>query len=104
MSAVAARHPCIEALLAGYEPPRGGHSWLDERRARALERANALSVPTPREEAWRFTDLAPLTRVAFRPAAGAGAVTTADIARYVVPEAANRLVFVDGVYAPDLSK
>jgi len=43
-------HPYIEALLKGYEAPRGSISWLNERRAHALERANALTVPTTRAE------------------------------------------------------
>ena len=35
--ATAVAHPYIEALLKGYEAPRGGASWLNERRGRALE-------------------------------------------------------------------
>ena len=100
---VVARHPYIESLLKGYEAPRGGVSWLNERRARALERANALTVPTTRDEEWRFTDIAPLTRVAFQPAAAAAPVAMADVSRFIAPEATAHLVFVDGVYAPALS-
>lgn len=103
MSTVAAKHPYIESLLQGYEPPRSGSSWLNERRARALERANALTVPTTRDEEWRFTDISPLTRVNFRPAAVAPRLSMADISDFVVPEAGARLVFVDGVFAPALS-
>jgi Fe-S cluster assembly protein SufD len=102
MSTVAI-HPYIEALLKGYEPPRSGASWLDERRAQALERANALAVPTTREEDWRFTDITPLTRVPIRPAESTARPALADIARFVVPEATVRLVFVDGIFAPELS-
>jgi Fe-S cluster assembly protein SufD len=103
MVSVAARHPYIEALLKGYEAPGSGFSWLDERRAQALERANALSVPTTRDEEWRFTDITPLTRTSFRPAAGTEQVALSDLSNYIAPEAAARLVFVDGVYAPGLS-
>ena len=103
MSNVTATHPYIDALLKGYEAPRGGISWLDERRAHALERANALTVPTMREEEWRFTDLSPLTRTPFRRAAGAARPGMADVARFVAPEATIRLTFVDGVFAPELS-
>jgi len=103
MNPVSATHPYIEALLKGYEPPRSGASWLGERRARALDRANALAVPTTRDEEWRFTDIAPLTRVPFRPAAGTVRPAMSDIARFVAPEAALRLAFVDGVFAPELS-
>jgi Fe-S cluster assembly protein SufD len=83
--------------------PRGGISWLNERRAHALERANALTVPTTRDEEWRFTDISPLTRVAFRPAARAARPPMADVARFIAPEATARLTFVDGVFAPELS-
>jgi Fe-S cluster assembly protein SufD len=100
---VAAAHPYIEALLKGYDAPRGGASWLNERRAQALERANALTVPTTRDEDWRFTDVTPLTKVPFRPAAGAARLGAEDVAAFVAPEATVRLVFVDGVFAPQFS-
>ena len=85
MSAVSAAHPWLEALLSGHEAPRDGVSWLNERRAQALERANALTVPTLRDEEWRFTDIAPLTRIAFRPAAGHARPTRGDIASFLAP-------------------
>jgi Fe-S cluster assembly protein SufD len=103
MSAVVARHPYIEALLKGYEPLRGGVAWLNDRRADALERANALTVPTTRDEEWRFTDITPLTKVQFQPASAAPRLAMEDISGFIAPEAAARLVFVDGVYAPALS-
>ncbi len=96
-------HPYVAALLAGCEPPHGGLAWLGERRAHALERANALTVPTTRDEEWRFTDITPLTRVQFRPATGVPSIVASDIAPFAAPEAATRLVFVDGVFAPELS-
>jgi Fe-S cluster assembly protein SufD len=97
-------HPYIESLLTGTrELPGTPHAWLNARRGAALERANALSVPTTREEDWRFTDLAPLTRLQFRTAAAAQDVSADTIAPFAVPEAGARLVFVDGVYAPALS-
>jgi len=61
-----APHPYITALLSGCEPAREKLAWLAERRAAALERANALTVPTTRDEEWRFTDITPLTRVPLR--------------------------------------
>jgi Fe-S cluster assembly protein SufD len=98
-------HPYIASLaLGGSALPRSPATWLNERRAQALERANALSVPTIRDEEWRFTDLAPLTRLKFEPAATAAAILHTDIEPHVLPEAAARLVFVDGVYAPSLSQ
>src|SRR5262249_26160889 len=100
---VAARHPYIQALLSDIESPRGGASWLNERRSRALERANALTVPTTRDEEWRFTDVAPLTRLRLRRASAIPGLTRNEIASFLAPEATTQLVFVDGVYVPELS-
>jgi Fe-S cluster assembly protein SufD len=105
VNVTAASHPYVTALLAGSAAlPKSPVAWLDARRAAALERANALSVPTTRDEEWRFTDLTPLTRLQVQPVAAAFKVSAADIAAHVVPEAAMRLVFVDGVPAPELAQ
>ncbi|MGZ8268824.1 MAG: Fe-S cluster assembly protein SufD [Burkholderiales bacterium] len=97
-------HPYIEALLSGTrELPTTPHAWLDERRGAALEQANALSVPTTRDEEWRFTDLSPLTRVQLS-APGKPSVIAPDVLQaWSVPEAGARLVFVDGVFSPEFS-
>jgi len=100
---VAGTHPYIAALLSGCEPGHERFSWLGARRAAALERANALTVPTTRDEEWRFTDITPLTRLAFRPAVAATRPGAADIASFIAPESAVRLTFVDGTFAPELS-
>ena len=97
----AVMHPFVEALVAGGRTlPASTASWLNTRRAAALERANALSAPTPRDEEWRFTDLAPLNRLRVVPAAAGASV---DVAPFTVSEAGVRLTFVDGVYVPALS-
>ena len=99
-----ATHPYIEALLQHSRSlPQSPAGWLDARRARALERANALTVPTTRDEEWRFTDITPLTKIRFQPPRDATRPASADIGCFVVPEAGVRLVFVDGVFAPELS-
>jgi Fe-S cluster assembly protein SufD len=90
-------------LNDGRAPAQGAAAWLDARRAQALERANALSVPTTRDEDWRFTDLAPLKKSSFRRVAASPAVRAEDLAHVRVPEAGARLVFVDGEFAPALS-
>jgi Fe-S cluster assembly protein SufD len=103
MTTAAAKHPYIEALLKGYEAPRGGASWLNERRGRALERANALTVPTIRDEEWRFTDITSLVKSSFRPARPASKPSLADLSNFIAREATVRLVFVDGAYSSELS-
>jgi Fe-S cluster assembly protein SufD len=103
MSTVSATHPYVERLLTGSrELPATPLAWLNARRMSALERANALSVPTVRDEEWRFTDITPVTRLPVRqpvPAAGAAP----DITPFEVKEAQFRIVFVDGVFSPQLS-
>ena len=72
-------------------------------RSAALERVGALAVPTTHDEAWRFTSLAALGRASLHPVVASTPLVLADIARWMIPEAVQRLVFVDGVYAPQLS-
>ena len=99
---IMAAHPFVEALVRGGRAlPQSPVSWLNTRRALALERANALSVPTTHDEEWRFTDLAPLRRLHVEPVDKVAALV--DIASYTVPEAVVRLTFVDGLYVPALS-
>src|SRR5687767_522742 len=97
-------HPYVEALLSGSRDVEATpHPWLDLRRGAALERANALSVPTTRDEDWRFTDLTQLTRLQLKRAAAPGAVSRETLEACTIPEAGARLVFVDGFYVPGLS-
>lgn len=101
---VTTTHPYIEALLRGSrELPQSAAGWLNARRAQALERANALTVPTTRDEEWRFTDITPLTKINFQPAQNAAQLTLSDIQRFLVPEAGVRLTFIDGLFVPGLS-
>ncbi len=73
-------------------------------RATARARAVTLKFPTRADEAWHFTDPAPLQKTQFHPATKAGAINRADIEKFIVPEAGSRLVFVDGIYAAELSQ
>ncbi|MEH2329440.1 Fe-S cluster assembly protein SufD [Nostoc sp.] len=74
--------------------------WLQELRQSAANWVRHSIIPTIREEEWRFTDLSSLRNVQFNVEAGNFASLEFDI----LPEAANsRLVFVNGVYAPELS-
>ena len=102
---VAVTHPFMDALVAGgCALPASVASWLNVRRAAALERANALAVPTSRDEEWRFTDLAPLNRLPIVCIAPSVADSTnVEVAKFAVPEATTRLTFVDGVFSPSLS-
>ncbi|MGE5526604.1 MAG: Fe-S cluster assembly protein SufD [Rhodospirillaceae bacterium] len=96
-------HPYIEALLRGGEMSHSPYAWLNERRAHALERANALAVPTTRDEEWRFTDITPLTRTSFNNALPGATPDRAALEKLLLPEATARLVFIDGYFAPEYS-
>ncbi|MDB5810987.1 MAG: FeS assembly protein SufD [Betaproteobacteria bacterium] len=101
---IAATNRYLAGLLEGRPAPQATPlGWFNDLRAHAVDRVSALSVPTTRDEDWRFTDISPLTKISFQPARGAGSLEAADIEPFVLPEAGARLVFIDGVYAPRLS-
>ena len=98
---------CLADLLAGQtRPPAAPTSakpaWLKALRAEAVERIGVLKAPTLHDEAWRFTDMAALTKQSFGPLQTPTALHAADIGRFHIEEATTRLVFVDGVHAPHL--
>jgi Fe-S cluster assembly protein SufD len=80
---------------------RNGASLLPLRR-QAMERFSALGFPTIRHEEWKYTNLMPLIRTPFQPAAldlnglSPKALPFGDVAEH-------RLVFVNGRFAPQLS-
>ncbi len=94
----------LDSLLQRQPPlPASPLAWFNELRAEAVDRVGVLTVPTTRDEEWRFTDISPLTKLSFQPVRTAISLQAADIERFYLAEAATRLVFVDGVYAPQLS-
>ncbi|MFN0301048.1 MAG: Fe-S cluster assembly protein SufD [Burkholderiales bacterium] len=103
LSSVLSGDPMGPAGSLGLVNPAGPQGWFNQLRAEGLERANALTVPTLRDEEWRFTDLSPLYRLAFRPSRVGGAIDAATLATFAIPEATTRLVFVDGIFAASLS-
>lgn len=83
--------------------PDANSAWLQEVRDRATALVQEQRVPTTRDEEWRFTDLSDLVQTQFT-AATLSTVSPADIEALTVAEAAHsRLVFVNGIYAPELS-
>ncbi len=94
----------MNALLSSPSAAASGTVWFDRLRSAALERANSVPVPTTRDEAWRFTDLAPLTRLSFQPATEAAGIVEERAAADFLPESQARLVFVDGILVQALSQ
>ncbi|MEQ1814612.1 MAG: Fe-S cluster assembly protein SufD [Candidatus Nitrotoga sp.] len=95
----------LATLLAGrLSAPGMAPHILTALQVAAVERVSALSVPSTRDEEWRFTDISLLTKLSFQPVTARSTLQLADIARFIIAEAGARLVFVDGVYAPHLSR
>jgi Fe-S cluster assembly protein SufD len=82
-------------------------SWLDALRKAGVKRFDAVGFPSPKDEEWRFTPLAPVYRTEFRPAGRNGqGRRVAEAAEHFSfgSEAACELVFVNGFFEPDLSR
>ena len=89
----------LSPSLPGQQAP-----WLAALREQALERFAEHGYPTPREEAWKYTNLAPLLAgKSFEPAAAIDGAAGLAIDAYLLAPDLPRLVFVDGHYAADLS-
>ncbi|MBD2335725.1 Fe-S cluster assembly protein SufD [Calothrix sp. FACHB-156] len=100
ISSLLDRDDYLTGLLAQVtaQPAAG---WLQEVSQAAANVVRHSTVPTTRDEEWRFTDLSALRKVEFQVEKQ---LISTDIAALTLPEAANsRLVFVNGVYAPELS-
>lgn len=83
-------------------------SWVRRLRADAFERFEELGFPTTRQEEWKYTNVAPITKANFDPAFvrddNALAIDTAELNEFIYEEARrSRLVFVNGFYRPELS-
>jgi Fe-S cluster assembly protein SufD len=92
-----------EQSLAGAFALRAGEpSWLAGSRAAGLAAFRAAGLPGPREEDWRFTNLAPLAGIPFA-AAPREPVTGAAALLALAAPAGPRLVFENGRFRRDLS-
>jgi Fe-S cluster assembly protein SufD len=78
-------------------------AWLTDFRRGALARFGELGLPSRRQEAWRFTNLAPLEKQSFPPAAVAPRVDPALLAPYRLDDRNDRLVLINGLEAEQRS-
>ncbi len=79
-------------------PPAGATA---ARRRTAIAALTASGLPTSRDENWKYANLRPLERQKFLPARPQRALTAAELPAPLAGFA--RYVFVDGVFAPQLS-
>lgn len=93
----------LDALLSF---PMEGPEGLSPLRAEAREHLNRLAVPTPRAEDWKYTDLSGLIQHRFQPAVPLSLPLSqiSQISALIWREASHScLVFLNGIYAPELS-
>src|SRR5258706_237196 len=79
-------------------------AWLKDLREGGIARFGDLGFPNMKQEAWRFTSVAPIVEGAFELAKPPARIPTLeDIRPFLLFEAGYRLVFVDGFFQPSLS-
>src|SRR6267143_276995 len=79
-------------------------AWLKDLRAGAIARFGDLGFPNMKQEAWRFTSVAPIAEGSFELAQAPTRVPTLEEIRpFLLLEAGYRLVFVDGFFQRSLS-
>src|SRR5688572_1323257 len=81
-------------------------AWAKRLREAAFDRFKELGFPTVKDEEWKYTNVAPLTKLSFQTARddGSSEVTSAEVNRLGCVEAKNsQLVFVNGALRKDLS-
>ena len=79
-------------------------AWLTELRRSALDSFQRLGFPTTHDEEWRFTSVAPITRVPFKLATDTGAPSAAALKSFSFGSWSGiQLVFVNGIYSARLS-
>lgn len=91
----------LARLREGRDP-----EWLRELRQRAGARFEELDFPTTRNEEWKYTSLARVLKASYRGIfdLDAGGIGAEAVERFSFGEAsASRMVFVNGIYASELS-
>jgi Fe-S cluster assembly protein SufD len=100
-------HYLSESKRFEKESPRREPSWLPALRRKALERFAELNFPTTRDEEWKYTSVAPLAGTPFRVDSShrPDGITGEHLERALFGSMdCTLLVFVDGHFAPELSR
>jgi Fe-S cluster assembly protein SufD len=108
MTAVAEERDAFRASFDRFSTTveRTDPAWLRPIRSAAMARFVERGFPTTREEAWRFTSVAPIARTAFRrPGRGelGGPAASALAGLRLAGHPGSEVVFVNGRHAPELS-
>jgi len=100
-----------EPYLAAFEQMRAagafsGPAWLEQLRQAGIASFDGLGFPTLKNEDWKYTNIEPIAAQSYvQPNGEVQSVHGAELlTRALVETAAPRLVFVNGVYLPALSR
>ena len=91
----------LEGRLAGHRQP-----WFYPTRKAVIAHFAELGFPTTRHEEWKFANVAPLSKIPFRPVEGSelDGVTDESLKRFTFGGLdCTQLVFVNGRFAEGLS-
>jgi Fe-S cluster assembly protein SufD len=89
-------------LFEHFEKRATAPEFVRKLRQEAFARFWEIGFPTVKDEDWRFTSVAPITSQTFE-LAQRTSVTVSEIEAVAAPGFANRIVFVNGRFAPELS-
>jgi Fe-S cluster assembly protein SufD len=81
-------------------------AWFERLRESAMDRFEQLGFPSLKEEEWKYTNVAPISKLPFKPATidADALMASSEAARFGYPEAqSSRLVFRNGILRGDLS-
>src|SRR5438270_11823974 len=99
--------PYLEKFQLFEREGAGKHpSWVFPLRKAGIARFAELGFPTLKDEDWRFTNVAPVAKLPFKPVFGAspGGVAAKTLGRFTFADLNGpRLVFVDGRFAKEVS-
>ncbi len=86
--------------------PGSAVPWVERMRRLALEQFAERGFPSPHEEEWKYTNVEPIARHRWAQPGPGAQVAGDEIASlsFGKDDSSHRLVFVDGRYAPSLSR
>ncbi|MGH8477592.1 MAG: Fe-S cluster assembly protein SufD [Methylococcales bacterium] len=103
MSAELKKHYTTEYSAIKASLPGSALPWMKDARDRALASFFESGFPSPRQEEWRYTNIAPIERKRFSAQPGpAQAIDSARLKQFQIEGAAS-LVFVNGRFSSELS-